>query len=166
MALALLIIDLLIKFQMIVPSIASMVAIIAAASIYPCDSFQLGRHSIRSLYLPTATKASRLQATDDTTIQQEELDREIAQQFTIQVCTSTSCTKKLKQLGLDQYHVLGEIYAYAQSANLETCMVIEDGGCNGGKNCQMGPCVSIQHEDFVGNVALEGMNSNEFRERV
>ena len=156
---------------MIVPSIASMVAIIAAASIYPCDSFQLGRHNKHSLYIPTTTRTSRLQATDDTTIQvqeeqSKELDHEIAQQFTIQVCTSTSCTKKLKQVGLDQYHVLGEIYAYAQSANLETCMVIEDGGCNGGKNCQMGPCVSIQHEDFVGNVALEGMNSNEFRERV
>lgn len=29
-----------------------------------------------------------------------------------------------------------------------------------------GPCVAIQHEDFVGNVALEGMTSNEFKERV
>ena len=156
---------------MILRSISSIVATIAAASIYPCGSFQLGRHNKHSLYLPTTTKECRLQAIDDsTTIQEEEqskeLDREIAQQFTIQVCTSTSCTKKLKQVGLDQYHVLGEIYAHAQTANLETCMVIEDGGCNGGKNCQMGPCVSIQHEDFVGNVALEGMNSNEFRERV
>ncbi len=66
------------------------------------------------------------------------LDPDIAAQFTIQVCTSTSCTRKLNEAGLDQYHVLGEIYARAQSANLEKCMIIEDGGCQGGKNCKMG----------------------------
>ncbi len=66
------------------------------------------------------------------------LDPVIAAQFTIQVCTSTSCTRKLNEAGLDQYHVLGEIYARAQSANLEKCMIIEDGGCQGGKNCKMG----------------------------
>lgn len=94
------------------------------------------------------------------------LDPNVAAQFSIQVCTSTSCTKKLNSLGLDQYHVLGEIYAHAQSANLEECMIIEDGSCQGGQNCKMGPCVAISHEDFDGNVALEGMNSNEFQQRV
>ena len=119
------------------------------------------------------------------------LDADIAAQFTIQVCTSTSCTRKLNEAGLDQYHVLGEIYAQAQSANLEKCMIIEDGGCQGGKNCKMGelhgtmddflslffgthlkssfqsgPCVAILHDDFEGNVALDGMKSNEFLERV
>ena len=62
--------------------------------------------------------------------------------------------------------MLGEIYAKAQSANVESSMTIEDGGCQGGKNCRLGPCVAVLHEDFVGNVALEGMDSNEFRERV
>ncbi|KAL3807746.1 hypothetical protein ACHAXA_008380 [Cyclostephanos tholiformis] len=94
------------------------------------------------------------------------LDPDIAAQFTIQVCTSTSCTRKLNEAGLDQYHVLGEIYARAQSVNLEKIMIIEDGGCQGGKNCKMGPCVAILHNDFFGNVALEGMNSNELLERV
>ena len=94
------------------------------------------------------------------------LDPTVAQQFTIQVCTSTSCTKKLNALGLDQYHVLGELYAKAQEANIESCVIIEDGGCRGGKNCKFGPCVAILHEDFDGSVALEGMGSAEFRERV
>ncbi len=72
------------------------------------------------------------------------LDPNIAAQFTIQVCTSTSCTRKLNEAGLDQYHVLGEIYARAQSVNLEKCMIIEDGSCQGGKNCKMG--------EFLGRV--------------
>lgn len=67
---------------------------------------------------------------------------------------------------MDQYNALGEIYACAQEAGLEKCVIIEDGGCQGGKNCKLGPCVGIQHDDFDGNVGLEGMNSNELRERV
>lgn len=62
--------------------------------------------------------------------------------------------------------MLGEIYAQAQAANMEKYIIIEDGGCQGGKNCKMGPCVAILHDDFDGNVALEGMNSNEFLEHV
>jgi hypothetical protein len=69
-------------------------------------------------------------------------------------------------MGLDQYHVLGEIYARAQARNVQECMVIEDRTCQGGKNCKLGPCVAILHEDFDGNVALDGMSGNEFKERV
>ena len=69
-------------------------------------------------------------------------------------------------MNLDEYHVLGEIYACAQSANVEKCMVIEDGGCQGGKNCKLGPCVSVQHEDYDGNIGLEGMYAQELQERV
>ena len=67
----------------------------------------------------------------------------IASQFTIQVCTSTSCSKRLKDVGLDQYHALGEVYAQAQAARLEKAMIIEDGGCQGGKNCKMGMFVEF-----------------------
>ncbi|KAL7445179.1 hypothetical protein ACHAXH_009741 [Discostella pseudostelligera] len=72
----------------------------------------------------------------------------------------------MNDAGLDQYHVLGEIYALAQAAKVERCMIVEDGGCQGGRNCKMGPCVAILHEDFDGNVALDGMNSKEFQDRV
>mmetsp|Transcript_35973 Transcript_35973/g.86837 ORF Transcript_35973/g.86837 Transcript_35973/m.86837 type:complete len:191 (-) Transcript_35973:204-776(-) len=140
------------------------VLLIVIALNYPCHAFQLGRQ-FGSVRLPNACQ---LCAIDDGQVQctKPSLDPEIAAQFTIKVCTSTSCTRKLKEEGLDQYHALGEVYAQAQSANLEESMIIEDGGCQGGRNCKMGPCVAILHEDFEGNVALEGMNSNEFRERV
>ena len=45
-------------------------------------------------------------------------------------------------------------------------MIIEDGGCRGGKNCGLGPCVAVLHEDFDGSVALEGMAQFEINERV
>lgn len=55
----------------------------------------------------------------------------------------------------------------AQERNVQECMIIEDGmKCQGGKNCKMGPCVAVLHNDFDGNVALEGMTSNEFTEKV
>ena len=94
------------------------------------------------------------------------LDHVTASDFAIQVCTSTTCSKRLQQQGLDQYHILGEIYAKAQERNVQECMIIEDGKCQGGKNCKMGPCVAVLHNDFDGNVALEGMTSNEFTEKV
>ncbi len=103
---------------------------------------------------------------DDSITKNAPLDPKVARQFTVQVCTSTSCCRKMHELGLDQYHTLGEIYAKAQEANVEKSMIIEDGSCQGGKNCKLGPCVAILHEEFDGNVALEGMGSAEFRERV
>jgi hypothetical protein len=94
--------------------------------IHHCRAFhQNHRRPLNSLSFSIQSTKSRL-------------DPDIAAQFMIQVCTSTSCTRKLKEAGLDQYHVLGEIYARAQSANLEKFMIIEDGGCQGGKNCKMG----------------------------
>lgn len=144
------------------------ILLMAVVTIYPCSAFHSGRPSTLSLGRPSNVNVA-LTSSEDASTQCAEpstLDTEIASQFTIQVCTSTNCSRKLKEVGLDQYHALGEIYAQAESANLEKCIIIEDGGCQGGKNCKMGPCVGIMHEDFDGNVALDGMNSNEFQQRV
>ena len=154
---------------------------IAAAVVWSCPYCASFQHTTTSkrYALQNYRRHHRLSTTtqlhtsdETTTIEEQEshtkpsLNHDIAQQVTIQVCTSTSCSKKLQQMNLDEYHVLGEIYAYAQSANVEKCMVIEDGGCQGGKNCKLGPCVSIMHEDYDGNIGLEGMNANELQERV
>lgn len=103
---------------------------------------------------------------DTTLSSNKQLSKSIAQQFTIRVCTSTSCSKKLHNLGLDQYQVLGDLYEKARIENVEADLIIEDAGCRGGKNCKLGPCVAIFHEDFDGSVALEGMAQTEFNERV
>jgi len=142
--------------------------LIFVSMIYSSTAFHSGRSPNPALRCPNAGPLSS--TTEETSIdlatEESSLDPGIASQFTIKVCTSTSCTRKLKERGLDQYHVLGELYAQAQSANMEKCVIVEDGGCQGGRNCKMGPCVAIQHEEFMGNVGLEGMNSNEFQESV
>lgn len=122
-------------------------------AFHPASAFYMGGGPTSSAPLPCAAPLRAL-------------DPDIAAQFTMTVCTSTSCSRKLKDQGLDQYHVLGEIYALAQEANVHECVIIEDGACRGGRNCKLGPCVAISHEDFVGNVALEGMNSGEMQARV
>lgn len=32
--------------------------------------------------------------------------------------------------------------------------------------CKFGPCIGVEHEDYQGKVALEGMTSEEFQNRV
>lgn len=139
-------------------------AVMTTLIAHHCLSFQPAAEK-RTICMPHMSsndpKANNLSDADNLA-----LDPNIASDFTIQVCTSTSCSKRLQRMGLDQYHVLGELYARAESHNVETFMIIEDGPCQGGKNCNLGPCVAVLHDDFYGNVALEGMNSNEFRERV
>ena len=111
------------------------IMLVGVSTIYHCCAFNHNQERPpRSVQLPII--ATSLSASIQSA--KPPLDADIAAQFTIQVCTSTSCSRKLNKAGLDQYHVLGEIYAQAQSANLEKCMIIEDSGCQGGKNCKMG----------------------------
>jgi len=137
-------------------------AIVSASMISTTESF-----SLQLIYASSYSTRLRVSAADDIIKEQSTstFNHDIAQQFTIKVCTSTSCTNKLKQAGVyDEYHTLGEVYAQAQHAKLEKSMVIEDSGCQG--NCRMGPCVSILHEEYDGNIGLEGMTKNEQLQRV
>jgi len=140
------------------------VAVMTTVIAHPCVSFQ---PAAKKRIISTLQESSNDPKTNNPSVADTSpLDPNIASDFTIQVCTSTNCSKRLQRMGLDQYHVLAELYARAESQNVETFMIIEDGPCQGGKNCSLGPCVAVLHEDFYGNVALEGMNGNEFRERV
>lgn len=94
------------------------------------------------------------------------MDPGVASQFTVRVCTSSNCSRRLAQAGLDQYQILGEMYGRAADAGVHESMVVEEGTCQGGRNCKRGPCVAVQHRDFDGNVALEGMTGPEFDARV
>lgn len=134
----------------------------AAAWLIPTGRYN--RITQRQWQLASAAETSGDQ--DILVSSNKQLDKMTAQQFSIQVCTSTNCCRKMNQLGLDQYHMLGELYEKARLANIEKDMIVEDGGCRGGKNCKLGPCVAVMHEDFDGSVALEGMGQSEFNERV
>ncbi len=141
---------------------------VAVSNIVPVLAIATQSHAFQTAPSP-CHRHSRLESaahTGDQDTSNKQLDKSTAQQFTIQVCTSTSCCKKLNNLGLDKYQVLGDLYEKARIENVEADLIIEDGGCRGGKNCGLGPCVAVLHEDFDGSVALEGMSHNEFNERV
>ena len=150
--------------QALVTMASLMLAIMAIATQQQCcHAFQI----VSTGYNQKMRLASAAAGDHDIALSdKDQLDKSTAQQFSIQVCTSTSCSKKLKRLGLDQYHILGELYEKARIANIEKDIIVEDGGCRGGLNCKMGPCVAVFHEDFVGSVALEGMAQSEFNERI
>ena len=80
-------------------------------------------------------------------------------------CMSTSCSKKRKDLGLDSLSTFGALYARSMKSEVgELCIPVEEGPCMGA--CKKAPCVAVEHEDFVGSVALEGMTDGEFSDRV
>jgi hypothetical protein len=91
------------------------------------------------------------------------LDTAVAEKFKILTCSSTSCAQKRKVCGLDEFATFGAFYSRIQNGNVPDVQ-LEESPCLG--SCKMSPCVAIQHEDFEGNVALEGMTGNEFTERL
>jgi hypothetical protein len=87
----------------------------------------------------------------------------VAEKFKIITCMSTSCNKKRKALNMDKLTTYGAFYQRIQDSS--TPMVqLEEGPCLG--SCKSAPCVAIEHEDFVGTVALEGMTDSEFPDRM
>jgi hypothetical protein len=86
-------------------------------------------------------------------------DEAVAQQeekFKIVTCMSTACSRKRQSLGMDNLCTFGAMYARASGSRVQ----VEEGPCIG--SCKKAPCVSIEHEDFFGSVALEGMTVDEF----
>jgi hypothetical protein len=87
----------------------------------------------------------------------------VAEKFKILTCSSTSCARKREACGLDEFATFGAFYSRIQNGKVPDVQ-LEESPCLG--SCKMSPCVAIQHEDFEGNVALEGMTGNEFTERL
>ena len=86
-------------------------------------------------------------------------DEKIAEQekqFKIVTCMSTACSQKRQSLGMDSLSTFGAMYSRASASQVQ----VEEGPCIG--SCKKSPCVSIEHEDFFGSVALEGMTADEF----
>lgn len=91
------------------------------------------------------------------------IDPAVAEKFRILTCSSTSCARKRQACGLDEFATFGAFYRRIKDGNVPSVQ-LEESPCLG--NCKMSPCVAIQHEDFEGNVALDGMTGNEFTERL
>lgn len=88
------------------------------------------------------------------------LDPTIAKQFKIVTCNASACAEKRKLLGLDPYATFSALYVRGNPNHI----TVEETSCLGA--CQQAPCVGVQHEEYVGTVALNGMTDAEFANRV
>lgn len=134
-------------------------SVIALAFIIPASAaaFLSGQNAqIRHSF---SAKSSSSETTDFDTV----IDPEISSKFKLLTCSSTSCAKKRQACGLDSFATYAAFYSRINHGSFPEVQ-LEESPCLG--SCEKSPCVAIQHEDFVGNVALEGMNGNEFTERV
>jgi hypothetical protein len=108
--------------------------------------------------------ASRASCLSETSVDaRARIDPAVAEKFKILTCSSTSCAQKRQSCGLDEFATFGAFYSRIQNGRVPDVQ-LEESPCLG--SCKMSPCVAIQHDDFEGNVALEGMTGNEFTERL
>ena len=119
----------------------------------------------RMLTVGVTTSSSLSSTTNDLQQQQQQQQQqdEIAKQFKILTCSATSCAKQRTILGMDPFATYGAFYNRIQEGQYPH-IALEEVSCLG--SCQQAPCVAVEHEDFEGTVALEGMTENEFNERV
>jgi len=116
----------------------------AKPSLTPCSPLNLSQE------VETATP---------TTSEDQQLRSQVASKFKVLTCTSTACAKKRKACGLDEYATFGAMYTRAAEDLPE--ITVEESPCLG--SCKMAPCIAIEHEDYEGTVALEGMTPIEFQ---
>lgn len=120
-------------------------------SQFQCQEFQQRGHLCQWKERPS----SMLQASPDHVLP-DEVIAEQEEKFKIVTCMSTACSRKRRSLGMDDLSTFGAMYSRASDSRVK----VEEGACMG--SCKKGPCVSIEHEDFFGAVALEGMSADEF----
>lgn len=94
--------------------------------------------------------------------EQEDFDPDVSKRFKIVTCSATSCAAKRELLSLDQYATFSAFWERIQDRGVEVS--VEETSCLG--SCEKAPCVAVEHDDFEGTVALEGMDSSEFSDRV
>ena len=92
-----------------------------------------------------------------------------ASKFQVTTCLSSACNKKRKEAGLDPLSTFAAMYERSKQAKQneeesDLLIHVEERPCMGA--CQFGPCVAIEHAEFEGSVALEGMTEVEFANRV
>jgi hypothetical protein len=83
-----------------------------------------------------------------------------ARRFKILTCRATACAAQRERWGLDEFATYAALSVRANPSGVP----VEETSCLGA--CQQGPCVAVSHDEYEGNVALEGMTTTEFANRV
>jgi hypothetical protein len=124
---------------------------------------------------------SSLLGSDDDHVSYDDAYRDAATKFTIRTCSAASCTSKRRSLGLDPIATFSAFYVRSVSYSntnddnnniqvdgsmADPCihLSVDESSCLG--SCKYAPCVSIEHDEFDGPVALEGMTEREFQART
>mmetsp|Transcript_22642 Transcript_22642/g.27774 ORF Transcript_22642/g.27774 Transcript_22642/m.27774 type:complete len:184 (+) Transcript_22642:85-636(+) len=138
---------------------------LAASLTLRCDKRNKIANNRSYRIRPTFTSLVSHMNEEDAVVTDQEhfLDPTISSQFKILTCSATSCSKRSEALGLDEYALFSGLYVRKENANAPE-IEVEESSCLG--SCKAGPCVGIEHSDYVGTVALEGMKPNEFHNRV
>ena len=149
---------------------AAVLTVVSTALVAPAQAF-LPRHNPEQgqLHTTQSSRPSQSQASSTSTSESESASttnslafNNTARQFTILTCSSTACAKTRKSLGLDPLATYTAFYARGQQ-ELDGIRLAEC-PCLGA--CQQAPCVGIEHDDYLGTVALNGMEPAEFANRV
>jgi (2Fe-2S) ferredoxin len=75
----------------------------------------------------------------------------------------SACAERSAFFGIEQYALYSGMYVRKED-NGAPLVQVEEGPCMG--RCRLGPCITVEHEDYEGRVALEGMEDDEFAARV
>jgi NADH:ubiquinone oxidoreductase subunit E len=134
--------------------------VIASLLLLPYAAAFMGQNVRVNHRITCVVRSSETNAEHETTPVM--IDSEISSKFKILTCSSTSCAKKREMCGLDSFATYGAFYNRIKEAFPD--VQLEESPCLG--SCKQAPCVAIEHDDFVGTVALEGMSGNEFSDRV
>jgi hypothetical protein len=124
--------------------------------VYGRFTLKSPRRGYRPCQLSNDTHASTEVATDFLS------HPDIAGKFKVLTCSSTACAAKRKSFNLDEYSTFSAFYTRAKER--APAVRVEECPCLGA--CKEAPCVGVEHDDFEGAVALDGMTQSEFSERV
>jgi (2Fe-2S) ferredoxin len=94
--------------------------------------------------------------------QSDLLDPTVAEKFTVLVCSSDLCSQKRKSLRMDEYSTYSAFWSRIQDQ--APSVQVKESPCLG--SCKKAPCVAVEHDDYEGTVALEGMQDTEFPKRT
>ena len=112
---------------------------------------------------PTFRNAAHsLEKCDVQDTRHEPYNASVASQFKVLTCSASACAAKRKVLGMDEFATFSCFWIKAKESMPE--ISVEETACLGA--CKKAPCVGVEHEDFEGTVALDGMDSFEFSDRV
>jgi hypothetical protein len=100
--------------------------------------------------------------TDDDLFSDDEIL--IAQQFKLLICSASSCAAQRQALQLEEYATFSAFWERIDDVGLLDQFVMEETSCLGA--CTKAPCVAVEHADYDGTVALDGMDPLEFADRV